>query len=449
MSLASIGDTTKIDDQERLCRLTADRLGWEVRGVYQDNNRSAWKHDRKRPAWDRMLADIGAGKINGIVVYHGDRLIRQPLDLELLIGLSRTKGIKLASPTGVRDLNNDEDQFVLGIEANMARRESANTSRRRKAQYARWRREGRVRGGGRGGRPFGFDTRGMDQVPAECELIREAAARVLAGEGISAICRDWAARGVVTVTGIPFGHGTLRKLLARPRYAGLMPDGMSPAGWLPVLDRATWELTRVMLDSRAAGYGYATNTRKHLLSGIARCGAPGCGAPLAFKASRGRGDGRYQAGYACVRPGCRKVWRDETHLDAYVSRRTVNRLNDPRNPEPRAPDTPGLAAEFAALTRALRETDDALADHTRGAVPALLARREGIERRLGELRELSAADVSARLRATYRGITWEEFGALPLPVRRSLVVACFRIVVLPASKRGPGFRPEDILMSPL
>ena len=28
-----------------------------------------------------MLADIEAGKINGIVVYHGDRLVRRPTDL--------------------------------------------------------------------------------------------------------------------------------------------------------------------------------------------------------------------------------------------------------------------------------------------------------------------------------------------------------------------------------
>src|SRR5258708_4114542 len=176
MSLAILEDTTKVADQERLCRLTAERLGWEVHDVYQDNNRSAWKHDRKRPAWDRMLTDIGAGKINGIIVYHGDRLVRQPLDLELLISLSRTTRIKLASPTGVHDLNDAEDQMVLGIQANVFRHESASTSRRRKQQYERWRRDGRVRGGGRGGRSFGFGTTGMTQVPAECQSARGAPA---------------------------------------------------------------------------------------------------------------------------------------------------------------------------------------------------------------------------------------------------------------------------------
>ena len=181
MSLAIQDDTAKIDDQERMCRLTAERLGWEVIDVYQDNNRSAWKHNRKRPAWDRMLADIEAGKINGIIVYHGDRLTRQPMDLEILISLSRTRGIKLASPTGVRDLNDDDHQFQLGIEANVYRKESAATSRRRKMQYERWRREGRTRPGGRGGRAYGFATDGITQVPEECQHIRDMAGMLLDG----------------------------------------------------------------------------------------------------------------------------------------------------------------------------------------------------------------------------------------------------------------------------
>jgi len=447
MSLAIDSDTTKVDDQERLCREAAKRLGWDVADVYPDNNRSAWKRDRKRPQWDRMLADVNAGRINAIVVYHGDRLIRQPDDLGALLKLADGKGVRLASPTGTRDLGNPDDRFVLYIEAAMAMRESDNTSRRRKAQYERWRREGKVRPGGRGGRAFGFGTDGITHIPGEAEIVREAAGRVLAGDSISSICADLGARGVVTTTGIPFAHGTLRKLLARPRYAGLMPDGASAAAWEPILDRGTWEAVCAAIDSRAAGFGYATNARRYALSGIAECGA--CGSPLQIRRSKGRGSGRMQVGYGCVRPGCGKVYRDRQLLDAYVTRRTVNRLARPDNPRGRAPDVPGLAAEFAALTVALREVDEAIADPARAGLPALLARRDGAMRRLAELRELSAGDARARLRAAHAGITEAEFKALPLAEQRALVSACFRVIVLPASKRGPGFRTEDVLMSPL
>ena len=124
-----------------------------------------------------------AGKLDAIVVYHGDRLVRQPWDLEVLLRLARGKGVKLASPTGTRDLGNDEDQFILDIEAKMAKRESANMSRRKKGQYERMRRAGLVRSGGRGGRTFGFGSDGVTHVPGETAVVREVFGRVLRVRG--------------------------------------------------------------------------------------------------------------------------------------------------------------------------------------------------------------------------------------------------------------------------
>jgi len=435
-----MNDPTKVDDQERICRQLAKQLGWVVVGVYQDNNRSAWKHDRKRPAWDRMLADIKDGKVNGIIVYHGDRLTRQPMDLEILIALSRTKGIKLASPTGVRDLNNDDDQFTLGIEANVYRKESSATSRRRKQQYERWRREGRTRPGGRGGRAYGFATDGINQIPAEVTVIQEAAMRVLAGEPTLAIARDLTARGHRTPTGGPFAHGTLRKMLARPRYAGLMPDGVHKGAWQPVLDQETWEAVRAVLDAKAGQFRYATNARRYLLSGIARCSECGTGLQVRVESRR-----THLTGYGCVQPGCRKVQRSMALLDEYVITRVIARLNDERNPRPRVPQNTVVAGEYRALTIQRAETEAMIADHAKGAaLPPLLRRLEGIEARLAELRELARGDAQSRLRSFHAAITREQFDALPLATRRALVAACFTVTVLPASRRGPGFSTEDV-----
>ena len=458
ISLAIDDDTTKVDDQEFLCRETADRLDWKIaegvgyplpNGVYQDNNRSAWKYNRKRPAWDQMLRDIEAGKINAIVVYHGDRLVRQPMDLEILIALSRTRKIKVANSAGVKDLNDDDDQFQLGIEANVYRKESAATSRRRKGQYERWRREGKVRPGGRGGRAYGFATDGETHVEAECEHIREMAAMLLAGEPNGALVKDAERRGALTPAGRPFTHGTVRKMLARPRYAGLMPDGENTAAWEPVLDRPTWERVCEILDAKAATFSYATNARRWLLSGIAVCGA--CGGPMQIRPSKGRGRQEYANGYGCNRPGCRKSYRSQPHLDAYVGARVVARLNDQRNPEPRAPADPGAAAEWAALTKERAETEKLAQDYSTsaGRLSLLMARLDSIDARMAQLRERETSDSRARLLDQYRGITRDQWeNELPLSVRRALVAACFRVVVLPASGRGPGFRKEDVRLDP-
>jgi len=463
MSLASMGDTTKVDDQERMCRATAANLGWEVgdsyghplpNGVYQDNNRSAWKHDRKRPAWEQMLRDIEAGKINGIVVYHGDRLTRQPMDLEILISLSRTRGIKLASPTGVRDLNDDNDQFTLGIEANVYRKESAATSRRRKQQYERWRREGRVRTGGMGGRSYGFGTDGITQIPAECDHIRQMAAMLLAGEPTGALVRDAAERGALTPAGKPFTHGTVRKMLARPRYAGLMPDGENAAAWEPVLGREAWERVRDVLDAKTATFAYATNARRWLLSGIAVCGAPDgggeCGAPMQLRPSKGTGRQEYANGYNCSRAACRKSYRSAAHLDAYVSAAVIARLNHPLNPRAQVP-SPDFAPEWAALAAERAETEELLAKPGRSAGRARLldARLDAIDARMAQLRELADTSGRDRLVRQYAGLTRGQWDDLDLAVRRALVAACFRVTVLPASRRGPGFRPGDVRLEPL
>jgi site-specific DNA recombinase len=453
MSLVIMNDPTKVEDQARISREHGQRIGWGIAGdcgypdrdgVYSDNNRSAWKKNRRRPAWDQMLADIKAGRINAVIVYHGDRLIRQPRDLEDLIDLADGKGVRLAAPTGMRDLDNTDDRFVLRILVAQACMESDNTSRRRKNQYERWRREGRVRPGGRGGRAFGFATDGVTHLPPETAVVREAARRVLEGEPAGAICRDLESRGVMTPTGIPFQHGTLRKMLARPRYAGLMPDGEQQAAWQPVLERETWETVRAILSAKAAGFTYATNARRWLLSGIARCGA--CGEPVVIKTENRPGK---PTGYRCARPGCRKVQRSAALLDEYVITRVIARLGHRGNPPGRVPRNTAAAGEFRALAIQRAEVEGLLVDHTKGSSARLLLRRlESIDARLAQLREQSAGSAQSRLLSRHASLTREEFDALPLATRRALVAALFTITVLPASKRGPGFRTEDVSLIP-
>lgn len=444
-----MGDTTKVEDQEKECRGVCTRRGWEPAEVYTDNSRSAWQRNRKRPGWDAMLEGIAAGRFGAVVSYWGDRLVRQPRDLEDLLDLRDVRQITLASVAGQYDFDNPDHRMMMRWEVARACNESDTISRRVKKHLAGRRAQGLVRPGGRGGRAFGFATDSVTHVPEEAQLVREAAARVLAGETTGAICRDFTGRGILTPTGRPFGQGTLRKMLGRPRYAGLMPDGVSAGAWEPVLPRDEWEAVAAVLDAKASGFGYATNARRWLLSGIALCGAPGCGSPLQIRQSQGRAGRPHSVGYGCVQPGCRKVYRAAELLDAYVARRVVNRLANPANPAGYVPEGTGLAAEFRALTQQHGETEAAIADHRNGRrLTPLLARLDSIDARLAELRELTGADARTRLRESHAGITADQFAAEPLATRRALVSACFQVSVLPASKRGPGFRTEDVVLAP-
>lgn len=65
---------------EQLCKYK----GYEIHKVYKDAGISA-KDMAHRPAFQQMLADMRAGKINYIVAYKLDRVTRSVRDLEVLI----------------------------------------------------------------------------------------------------------------------------------------------------------------------------------------------------------------------------------------------------------------------------------------------------------------------------------------------------------------------------
>ena len=298
---------------------------------------------------------------------------------------------------------------------------------------------GLVRSGGRGGRTFGFESDGVTHVPGETAVVREVFGRVLGGEGIRAIATGLAARGVTTTAGTLMHPIAVRRMIAAPRYAGLMPGGEQAGAWEPVVSRKDWEVAGIVTAARSGPVAAGHTARRHLLSGIAVCGVCGSGLQALSAYTRKR-DGRLVAAtYGCVRPGCRRVCRSLVLLDAYVSRRAVNRLANPLNPAAHPADV-DLAREFAQLATERAATEATVRDYriSPGRVELLMARLDSIDARLAELRDLAAGDQRGRTLAAHTGITAAEFGELPLGSRRALIAACYEVRVLPASKRGPG-----------
>lgn len=462
ISLARFGDTIKVDEQEKLCRKLARERGWRVieAYVFKDPNRSAWQRNRKRPGWDAMLEAVDVGAVDGIIVYHGDRLIRQPWDLEVLLRFADQRGIRLASPTGERDLDNPDDRFILRIEAAQACRESDNTSRRLKWHFDKQAEKGVVRLGGRGGRAFGFEPDGMTHRRADVKVINEVADRILAGEGVGSIARDLNGRGITTTTGGPWDHGSLKKLMMRPRLAGLLAHNgqiTGAAAWLPVLAddrekaRERWEAVVGVLRRKAEGFSYATNTGKYQLSGIAVCGP--CGTTVVIRHNtRSRG----LLGYGCINPGCAtKVHRSVAHLDPYVDGAMVALLADDRIRQRLAtPASRDLTAELrqieaqkeAVLTQAAQPVRSVADAQTQADL--LRVTVHGLNERMELLRaEIASAQVPSVLDDLW-DIDLAAWRALPLPRRRAAIAAAMRVTILP-SRRGPGFDPSTVRLEQL
>lgn len=487
LSYAPDGSLEKVERQEADCRELAARLGWKVseRHVFVDNSRSAWQRRRKRPAWDQLLAAVEAGETDGIVVYHGDRMIRQPFDLETLINLADNKGLRISSPSGTRNLDSPDDRFILRIEAAQACRESDNISRRVtrgvKARVAKGQ-----PGTAGGKRPYGwgvqtgtrmktdretgkeirvpvFDT----TLPVEQEIrfIRQAVERMLAGMGHAAVVRWLNGQGALTTEGNPWTAKSWRNVVLAPRVAGLIEhDGkLHKAAWDGAVPVEVWEAVKALYAASAAESPYQGRERKYLLTGIGECfrchkGAEGacegepCPGPHHTVRSkptggRNRKDSRI---YFC--PVCKGVGRNLGLLDAYVEGRVLRLLSSGDFKEELArvtaaesgADVQTQIAALRARRRAVAAQLEELADHPDVDATLSTLAVASFDRKIAELEAQLAVPARLRRIADMVGIGREEWKGRPVDVRSTVVRDLFRVVILPTSWRGPGFDPSSV-----
>ncbi len=284
-----VRDRAGVQRQEKLCReLAADRGFEVVEPIFDDNDRSASRKRVRRPAFDSMLESIRTGEIDVVLAYATDRLWRRPDDLERLIEAANVHDVAVVTVTSSDvGLSTARDRMVAGILAQVSKAEVELTGERQQARH-RQRRENGLDAGGR--RAFGYREDRMRPLEREARHVREAYSRVLAGETVGVIANDWRRRRITTTTGKPWREENLRKMLARPRYAGLIPDPKTGVivglgGWSPIVDRETFDATQKVLSVRRP----KTKPRPFLLTGFIVCGR--CGHEL-----------RGQAGdYLCAR----------------------------------------------------------------------------------------------------------------------------------------------------
>lgn len=472
LSYAPDGSVEKVDRQEGDCRELGGRLRWPVSEahVFKDNSRSAWQRNRKRPGWDSLLDAVEAGEIDAILVYHGDRLMRQPYDLERLLSVSDSKGLRLASVSGVRDLDSPDDRFILRIEVAQACRESDNTSRRVSRGLTARAAKGLSQVGGR--RPFGFgvrtgtrmktDARTGDivevpvydttqQVPEEAKYAAEAVEKQLAGQSQIGVVR-WLNTKCTTTAGNPWTTKAWRDYVMSPRIAGLIErDGvLLKAAWDPIISEETRQDVLALYQRNREERPYPGRERKYLLSTVAECG--GCWETMRGRPVGGKDKPRRRTRYAqyyC--PVCKKVSRKTDHVDAYVEGRVLQLLNDPRlvdEIQSLADDAKqGLGAEIVALERRKRQTKkqlDNLADHPDVDAVLAMSALASFDRKITGLRNEMAASATHRVIARMFGISLEGWKAESVDVRATVVRALYRVIILPTDRRGPGFDPETV-----
>ena len=365
------------------CRGLAQSLGWAVAGEYVDNDISAYS-GKRRPEYQRMLADLTDGLIDGVLVYHIDRLTRRPIELEQFLAVVDTAKVRhVRFVTGDTDLNTGDGLLVARMLAAVAANESAAKSRRVARKHQQNAAEGRPHKGAV--RPFGYEPDFVTIRPDEAAIYRALVGRFLAGESTRSLATWLDEDQVPTVTGSGWTTSTLKGMLTNARYAGLRVhrgQAVAPGQWEAIITQD--EHRRVLAKYAERAISGRRTPQRYLLSGMLRCGK--CETRLYSSARR----------YVCLsgpdHGGCGKLSITADPLERLVTDAVLYRL-----------DTPALADTLAG-----RSSAD---ERTQGLTSALDQDQEQLEElsllyasKAISMREwMTARDaISARLDATQR-----------------------------------------------
>ena len=143
------------------CRLDA------VRGKYDDGGFSGGNTDR--PALQRLLEDVQAGKVDVIVVYKVDRLTRSLADFAKLVELFDKHNVSFVSVTQQFNTTTSMGRLTLNVLLSFAQFEREVTSERIRDKIAASKRKGLWVGGMA---PLGYDTKDRKITVNEAEAER-------------------------------------------------------------------------------------------------------------------------------------------------------------------------------------------------------------------------------------------------------------------------------------
>lgn len=448
------GDAAGVNRQREDCEALAAEHGWEVAEIYTDNDRSATT-GKPRPEFARMLADIEAGRIGAVVAWHTDRMYRKLADLERIIPtFEQHKVIVRTCRSGELDLSTPTGRMLARILGSVASHEGEQKADRWRRSYRQRRGAGRWMGSGP--RTFGYNRDGTIREN-EADAIRQAATDILQGVGMQSICRAWTDAGYRSTRGGVWAPTTLRQLLSNPRLAGLATENgeiVGPAatpaegGWLPILDRGTWERLCALIAARKDGH--ARSPARSLLSGVAVCGFPVDGAACGNPLTRGATSiPVYQ---------CRTSTWSSRHVT--VSALPLERLTEA------AARKALRVPKVQALLAAQRSNGDA--ERITEQIADIEARIRDLESALGEAGGRMSAqslrraidDLGDRLVANRHRLAAIAHVAIPVDIdadwptdlerRAALIrVVVAKVWVDPAKKRGARFDPSRIRIDPV
>ncbi|MDP1027042.1 recombinase family protein [Sphingomonas sp. KR1UV-12] len=217
-----------------------------------------------RPALQRLLADVAAGRVDIIVVYKVDRLTRSLLDFSRLVEAFDASGTSFVSVTQSFNTTTSMGRLTLNMLLSFAQFEREVTAERIRDKIAASKAKGMWMGGTP---PLGYapDGRSLVIVPDHAAIIQRVYTRYLALGSVRLLAdeltRDHVRAPVRTTTkgtafgGGAFSRGQLYSILRCPTYVGevhhqgRIHQGLHTA----IIDRATWDAVQARLADNRQG----------------------------------------------------------------------------------------------------------------------------------------------------------------------------------------------------
>jgi site-specific DNA recombinase len=356
------GRQAGVERQEQDCRRLAAERGWVVlEPVYRENDVSASTRSKKRrPVFEQLLSDLGDRSVGVLLTYSTSRLTRRPLEYERLIELTSRTGLEIHTVvSGPVRLDTADGRALARVLAVIDAAEAERTSERVTRAKLQRAEQGLWHGGPF--TPFGYryspepSGRGLQLViePIRAKLVQEACRRVINGDSLAGICKDWNDRGLVTSTGAAWRPQGIRKMLVRPSTAGMTErqGQLYPGAWPAILSRERWLAARaVLLEPSRDSRTFRQVAKRYPLAGLLFCGL--CGHRLVSNPLRG------VPSFICsptATGGCAKIRIQADYLERYLLERIHQR-------DQAALESPAQARVRASLRQLQDDHYDGLVD---------------------------------------------------------------------------------------
>jgi len=267
----------------------------------------------ERPALERLLRDIDAGKVDCVVVYKVDRLSRSLMDFARIMETFERHGVSFVSVTQQFNTTHSMGRLTLNILLSFAQFEREIIGERIRDKLAAQARKGKWTGGAP---VLGYDVDRSGPSPhlvinaKEAAQAREIFQMYLREAAMLPVVKELARRNWTNkrrttkkgkqIGGRPFDKATLYVLLNNPIYTGQMPykGELYPGEHESIIDRELFDKVQHQLkENGRTGGAEVRNKYGALLRGLLRC--KGCGTAMTHTFHRGNGRHVYRY-YRCT-----------------------------------------------------------------------------------------------------------------------------------------------------